>query len=57
MLLKNFLFSQTLMSNGPLLCSALGGEDPALPPPEGEAGVHPAAGSGVAAVLRERGVV
>lgn len=33
-------------------CDATGGENQALPPPEGEAGVHPAAGPGNAAVLR-----
>lgn len=32
-------------------CCATGGENQALPPPEGEAGVHPAVGPGGAAVL------
>lgn len=49
--LKEF-YSYTVHAWFLIPCHATGGENQALPPPEGEAGVHPAAGPGAAAVLR-----
>lgn len=50
-LMQCLIYSTVLRFYSLCTCGAAGGENQALPPPEGEARVHPAVGPGGAAVL------